>query len=187
MKGNNMKRLSLLTLLLGLVLQATATGMSVTGLVTDKNIKKLYLFIVEDEHYGYVQPVDSFKVEDGSFTYRNDTLTTRLFFMSPAFNPNEMESCFEQGTFLFLANGNNQLSISRNGNGPIIVDNPNVKLNAQYALFKHQKDSNVLKAVRHRSTTVLTNSCDSGWAMKLSAIKVLLSAYTYIIRIGCRT
>ena len=52
MKGNNMKRLSLLTLLLGLVLQATATGMSVTGLVTDKNIKKLYLFIVEDEHYG---------------------------------------------------------------------------------------------------------------------------------------
>ena len=103
MKGNNMKRLSLLTLLLGIVLQATATGMSVTGLVTDKNIKKLYLFIVEDEHYGYVQPVDSFKVTDGSFTYRNDTLTTRLFFMSPAFNPNEMESCFEQGTFLFLA------------------------------------------------------------------------------------
>ena len=57
-----MKRLSLLTLLLGLVLQATATGMSVTGLVTDKNIKKLYLFIVEDEHYGYVQPVDLLKV-----------------------------------------------------------------------------------------------------------------------------
>lgn len=136
-----MKRLSLLTLLLGLVLQATATGMSVTGLVTDKNIKKLYLFIVEDEHYGYVQPVDSFKVTDGSFTYSNDTLTTRLFFMSPAFNPNEMESCFEQGTFLFLANGNNQLTVSRNGNGPIKVDNPNVKLNAQYALFKHQKDS----------------------------------------------
>ena len=136
-----MKRLSLLTLLLGFVLQATATGMSVTGLVTNKNIKKLYLFIVEDEHYGYVQPVDSFKVEDGSFTYRNDTLTTRLFFMSPAFNPNEMESCFEQGTFLFLAKGNNQLTVSRNGNGPIKVDNPNVKLNAQYALFKHQKDS----------------------------------------------
>ena len=52
-----------------------------------------------------------------------------------------MESCFEQGTFLFLANGNNQLTVSRNGNGPIKVDNPNVKLNAQYALFKHQKDS----------------------------------------------
>ena len=52
-----------------------------------------------------------------------------------------MESCFAQGTYLFLAGGNNLLSVSRNARGAISADNPNVKLNAQYALFTHQKDS----------------------------------------------
>lgn len=118
-----------------------AVGISVQGHTADKSIKRLYLFMVQDERYGYVQPLDSFKVTDGTFAYQNDTLTTRLFFLSPVFNVNEMESCFEQGTYLFLASGNNSLSVSRNARGAITADNPNVKLNAQYALFTHQKDS----------------------------------------------
>ncbi|MBF1604997.1 MAG: TlpA family protein disulfide reductase, partial [Prevotella shahii] len=50
-----MKRLSLLALMLGFMLHAAAVGISANALVTDKSIKKLYLFIVQDEHYGYVQ------------------------------------------------------------------------------------------------------------------------------------
>ncbi len=136
-----MKRLPLLALMLSIALHAAAVGISASGLVTDKSIKKLYLFVVHDERYGYVQPLDSIEVTNGKFAFRNDTITTRLFFLSPVFNPNEMENCFEQGTYLFMANGNNRLVVSRNAKGAILVDNSSVKLNAEYAIFKHQKDS----------------------------------------------
>ena len=108
-----MKRLPLLALMLSIALHAAAVGISASGLVTDKSIKKLYLFVVHDERYGYVQPLDSIEVTNGKFAFRNDTITTRLFFLSPVFNPNEMENCFEQGTYLFMANGNNRLVVSR--------------------------------------------------------------------------
>ena len=137
-----MKRLFSIALLAGLIaVQCLAVGISVQGHTADKRMKRLYLFMVQDERYGYVQPLDSFEVTDGKFAYQNDTLTTRLFFLSPVFNVNDMESCFAQGTYLFLAGGNNLLSVSRNARGAISADNPNVKLNAQYALFTHQKDS----------------------------------------------
>lgn len=106
-----MKRLFSLALLAGLIaVQCLAVGMSVQGHTADKSIKRLFLFMVQDERYGYVQPLDSFEVTDGKFAYQNDTLTTRLFFLSPVFNASDMESCFEQGTYLFLASGNNSLS-----------------------------------------------------------------------------
>ena len=89
-----MKRLSLLALMLGFMLHAAAVGISANALVADKSIKKLYLFIVQDEHYGYVQPLDSIEVTDGKFTFHNDTLTSRLFFISPTFDLNDMEACF---------------------------------------------------------------------------------------------
>ena len=137
-----MKRLFSIALLAGLIaVQCLAVGISVQGHTADKRMKKLYLFMVQDERYGYVQPLDSFEVTDGKFAYQNDTLTTRLFFLSPVFNASDMESCFEQGTYLFLASGNNSLSVSRNARGAITADNPNVKLNMQYALFTQQKDS----------------------------------------------
>ena len=127
-----MKRLFSLAPLAGLIaVQCLAVGISVQGHTADKSIKRLYLFMVQDERYGYVQPLDSFEVTDGKFAYQNDTLTTRLFFLSPVFNVNDMESCFEQGAYLFLAGGNNLLSVSRNARGAISADNPNVKLNAQ--------------------------------------------------------
>ena len=136
-----MKRLSLLALMLGFMLHAAAVGISANALVADKSIKKLYLFIVQDEHYGYVQPLDSIEVTDGKFSFHNDTLTSRLFFISPTFDLNDMEACFEQGSYLFMANGENQLTIAKNNKGQLMVNNPNVELSNLYVTFKHQKDS----------------------------------------------
>lgn len=136
-----MKRLSLLALMLGFMLHAAAVGISANALVADKSIKKLYLFIVQDEHYGYVQPLDSIEVTDGKFTFHNDTLTSRLFFISPTFDLNDMEACFEQGSYLFMANGENQLTIAKNNKGQLMVNNPNVELSNLYVTFIHQKDS----------------------------------------------
>ena len=136
-----MKRLSLLALMLGFMLHAAAVGISANALVADKSSKKLYLFIVQDEHYGYVQPLDSIEVTDGKFSFHNDTLTSRLFFISPTFDLNDMEACFEQGSYLFMANGENQLTIAKNNKGQLMVNNPNVELSNLYVTFKHQKDS----------------------------------------------
>ena len=136
-----MKRLSLLALMLSFMLHAAAVGISANALVADKSIKKLSLFIVQDEHYGYVQPLDSIEVTDGKFSFHNDTLTSRLFFISPTFDLNDMEACFEQGSYLFMANGENQLTIAKNNKGQLMVNNPNVELSNLYVTFKHQKDS----------------------------------------------
>ena len=61
-----MKRLPLLALMLSIALHAAAVGISASGLVTDESIKKLYLFVVHDERYGYVQPLDSIEVTNGN-------------------------------------------------------------------------------------------------------------------------
>lgn len=119
-------------------LSAQATGITITGTTADKSISKLFLFTVYDEQYGYVQLIDSVVIENGSFTYHNDSLRSQVLFFTPYYNPKDNKT-ISSGSYHFLAGGQNNVVLQKDAKGKLKVDVQDGILDKKYQTYLADK------------------------------------------------
>lgn len=119
--------------------QKQPTVLTIDGTVEGYNTSALYLYNVKNQHYGYIELLDTIPVTNGKFTYTNDSLQTELYFLSTEGNARSLET-FTQGAYLFLQKGANDVKVSQNDKEGMQLKNESFPLQTQYVEFTKEKD-----------------------------------------------
>lgn len=138
-----MKKNLLLLLLVAFLMscnhKSEPAKLTMTGVIENYDeVKNLYLFDVLNEHYGYIQLIDSIAITDGKFTYANDTLQTQLYVLSTHNNP-QTEETFKQGAYVLLRKGSNDMKVYKDADGRMLIDTPDFLPQQQFAKFTKEK------------------------------------------------
>ena len=134
------KRIFFLLSWLALCLFSRAEGIALTGTMTTGDCRRLYLFTVYDEQNSYLLPLDSIELTQGTIRYRNDTLRSQLVFLSPVFNPNDMESTLQHGRYVFLSAGENRIHLAISNDGSLHLTMPGSVWQREYERFVQEKE-----------------------------------------------
>ena len=120
--------------------QKEATIFTLNGSVEGYNTSALYLFEVQNQHYDFIKLVDTIPVTNDKISYSNDSLETQLYFLSTQadlYNPETLE----QGAYVFLRKGDNDLKVIKNDQKKMQVEVKNFPLQTQFIEFTKEKES----------------------------------------------
>lgn len=146
-------------------------GILIEGKATDIKADSLYLYDVLNEKYQYVDPIASFPIVDGKFTYHNDSIAAQLYYISTDAQAAASGSLDGSGAFVFLANGINLLTITHNEAGALIVEALDSPIAAQYKSFKEQEYTVGNRALLDSLDAAFYAARDAGDTLEMKRIK----------------
>lgn len=113
------------------------TGIQLHGVTKNIECDSLYLYDVYSEHYGYITPLASFPLEENNhFSYSNDTISSKLYYISPY---SQIQGQLDKnGSYIFLSNGNNDIVLTQIEPEIIIGEVTNSPIDAQYRAYKQK-------------------------------------------------
>lgn len=117
---------------------APADGISIKGTITNFDGDSLYLYDVFNEHYGYIVPVATIEAKDGKFVYTNDSILSKVYYISPK----EQQSASisdDLGAFFFLSRGENKLSLNATESGALEGKVLDSAIDEKYQAFKEKE------------------------------------------------